>query len=294
MIFTFLLKSIRLFALIFFIFTLAFAQLSDEMTSERDMGPEPILDWKKINRLIVFYTNIHRVTYGLPPLINDPLLKKAAIWQAEYCQQIGNLTHEAYQSDMRDLSDRLNFFKANYGAAGENLTVVFSHNTENISFRYGSDEKGAYKIFFKKVFWRNERQIAYQMLDSWMHSPGHRRNILTPAFRSVGAGIDSGKYKTTPSYYGAQVFSDYFDSKLDFNQVKVSQKPDLSFAVTYSGTFRLSVIMIDEDNEPVFYPLEKNSVSGFFFKKPEASQKQFFLILHDLESEQIYPIYFFK
>jgi uncharacterized protein YkwD len=31
-----------------------------------------------------------------------------------------------------------------------------------------------------------------QMVDAWMHSPGHRRNILDPKFRDIGIGVVPG------------------------------------------------------------------------------------------------------
>jgi len=31
-----------------------------------------------------------------------------------------------------------------------------------------------------------------EIVDAWMHSPGHRRNILDPAFREIGVGIADG------------------------------------------------------------------------------------------------------
>jgi uncharacterized protein YkwD len=35
----------------------------------------------------------------------------------------------------------------------------------------------------------------------WLASPGHRRNILDPAFRHVGVGIAGGRFKGWPRAY---------------------------------------------------------------------------------------------
>ncbi len=33
-----------------------------------------------------------------------------------------------------------------------------------------------------------------EAFESWMESPGHRENILNPAYREVGFGLSSGQY----------------------------------------------------------------------------------------------------
>jgi len=40
-----------------------------------------------------------------------------------------------------------------------------------------------------KVIWKNEEEIAKETVTSWMSSPGHRKNILTPEFDETGIGI---------------------------------------------------------------------------------------------------------
>ncbi len=38
---------------------------------------------------------------------------------------------------------------------------------------------------------RGELREAFK---GWMESPGHRENLLNPAFREVGIGLSSGQY----------------------------------------------------------------------------------------------------
>ena len=37
--------------------------------------------------------------------------------------------------------------------------------------------------------WNSSRKIAETTVKGWMNSPGHRKNILTPHWRSEGIGI---------------------------------------------------------------------------------------------------------
>lgn len=42
------------------------------------------------------------------------------------------------------------------------------------------------------AFGSSEAVIASSLMTNWMHSPGHRRNILDPAFTHIGVGIVAG------------------------------------------------------------------------------------------------------
>jgi uncharacterized protein YkwD len=37
--------------------------------------------------------------------------------------------------------------------------------------------------------WNTIKQIAESTVKGWMHSPGHRKNILAPHWRSEGIGV---------------------------------------------------------------------------------------------------------
>ena len=37
-----------------------------------------------------------------------------------------------------------------------------------------------------------------EAFESWMESPGHRENLLNPAFREVGFGLETGSYSPEP------------------------------------------------------------------------------------------------
>jgi len=61
--------------------------------------------------------------------------------------------------------------------------------------------------------WRNigenlaEGQFSVnEVMDTWMHSPGHRTNILDPAFRELGVGLALGRSGSTYRTVWVQVF----------------------------------------------------------------------------------------
>jgi uncharacterized protein YkwD len=46
----------------------------------------------------------------------------------------------------------------------------------------------------ENIAWGNGALVSpASIMDDWMHSPGHRENILRPAFREVGIGITLGR-----------------------------------------------------------------------------------------------------
>ena len=47
------------------------------------------------------------------------------------------------------------------------------------------------------------------IVDAWMHSPGHKRNILDKKFREIGIGIASGAPVVTASSVGATYTTDF-------------------------------------------------------------------------------------
>ncbi len=92
-----------------------------------------------------------RASAGLPPLIPDAQLEQAALQQAGYMAQGGRMTHTTGWG--KDFASRV---KGNgiAGAAAENIA------------------EGRFDL--QKLF------------DIWVHSPGHRRNMLDPRFTRFG------------------------------------------------------------------------------------------------------------
>ena len=102
--------------------------------------------------------NIRREN-GLSPLTPDRRLEQAALQQATYMARAGDLTHTT--GWRRDFASRMR--KAD----------IHGFREENIA--YG-------------------RFDTVKVLDIWMHSPPHRRNMLNPKVTRFGlAYVDDGK-----------------------------------------------------------------------------------------------------
>lgn len=105
--------------------------------------------------------NEQRAAAGLPALSVDPTLGGMA---ADYA---GDLVAGAFFAHVspsgETLQDRLAAVAYRYRAAGENL----AWGTSGVA-------------------------SAAQIVDAWMHSDGHRANILEPSFREIGIGLAMG------------------------------------------------------------------------------------------------------
>ncbi len=257
----------------------------------RDIGPEKKLNISLLNKNIIFYTNIQRVKAGLVPLAYDPILEKAANWQSNYCRDIGSLRHSSSIPHMSNPGKRIKHFGGDWNIYGENVTVNFSTNTEGKSFYNRSDSKGNYKDYGKHIiYWRNERQMAFKMVDAWMRSPGHRRNILTKYFYSMGAGSAKGKYSTVKSYYGTQVFVGI--KKLNLHNFDFEKK-DGMFNLKYSGKLKVRVIVVNKDK--AIQNIEVKSENDLFsISKPKKIIGDAFFTLYDEKSKLHYPIKILK
>lgn len=285
----------RFLSVIALIMVLMYSTASAKTT--RDIGQEPVLEWQKTAKWIAFYTNIERIEKGIKPLMYDPLLEKAAVWQAEYCAKKGGLNHYSDIKDMRAVNDRINHFGANYNACGENLTVKFNSNGEGMPFAVERDEKGEYLDFGAfDLHWRDERQMAYAMVESWMKSPGHRENILKSLYTLIGAGTAKGVYSNMTSYYGCQVFGlnssgGYVNKPEDeFFKIEIIKNTDhgeVIYTISYKGSMDVGIVEVNRDDKPVSRSVLRND-NIWTFKKDSAAGR-LFVVLFDKGSGIIYP-----
>ena len=104
--------------------------------------------------------NMERRKRGLKPLVADPELVPVARAHSQDMFARGYFSH--YTPEGKDPFDRMKAAKIRYQAAGENLALG---------------------------------QTLKICHDGLMNSPGHRANILNPAYGRLGVGIlDGGTY----------------------------------------------------------------------------------------------------
>jgi uncharacterized protein YkwD len=121
---------------------------------------------------VVDLTNVERTRNGRASLRANARLMHAAQIQAEQMARAGQLAHVLPNATYPSASDRLAAADYRWQAYGENVALGQSG--------------------------------AVEALDSWMHSRGHRTNILNPDFTEMGAGYAIDRARRP---YYVQVFA---------------------------------------------------------------------------------------
>jgi uncharacterized YkwD family protein len=115
----------------------------------------------KISQQVIDLTNQQRMQNGLPALKADKQLSGVADKKANDMEQNHYFSHTSptYGSPF----DMMRDFGVSYKSAGENIA--------------------------------EGQQSAQDVVNAWMNSEGHRKNILNPDFTNIGVGFDSnGNY----------------------------------------------------------------------------------------------------
>ena len=128
-------------------------------------GPAgPFLHLQEVERLVFQLTNEVRGRQGLPYLEGDPALDLTAWTHSDDMLRRGFFSHT--NPDGLSARDRL---ARGTGAAGlQSGENIWSASGQN----YGDS-------------WR----LARMIVDHWMSSPGHRENLLCPAYTHLGVGV---------------------------------------------------------------------------------------------------------
>jgi uncharacterized protein YkwD len=120
---------------------------------------------------VVDLTNVERTDRGRARLRANPRLMQAAQIHAEQMARAGRMAHVLPDAAYPRTEDRLAAADYRWQTYGENVAVGQSS--------------------------------AAAALDGWMHSPGHRKNILNPDFTELGTGYATDRAGRT---YYVQVF----------------------------------------------------------------------------------------
>lgn len=107
---------------------------------------------------IIKYTNEYRTAQGLPKLVIDTTLTRAACYRSLEMAKEGVLSHT--RPDGSSPFDLMREYGISYFTAGENIAYTMG---------YGISAK--------------------QAAEMWYNSPGHRANMLNPDFGKIGIGI---------------------------------------------------------------------------------------------------------
>lgn len=130
---------------------------------------------------VVTLVNQHRQGLGLPTVTVASTLRDAAAWKSQHMANYGYMTHDdpappiARTTGQRIADCGYPTNRASWG--------------ENIAYGYSTPEA---------------------VMQAWLNSPGHRKNIENASFRAIGVGAAA---KGSGPYYWAQEFGSLADTE---------------------------------------------------------------------------------
>jgi uncharacterized protein YkwD len=152
---------------------------------EEVVPPPGVRHLPKVEDLVFELTNRARQAKGLPPFIKDAELTQVARAFSDDMlvrRFFDHTTPDGVSFDER-IADR---YRHRVRIMGENIWYASGYNVDQI------------------------KQVAKEIVDDWMSSPGHRENILDPKFTHLGVGISARHHtiRATQEFVGrSKLFS---------------------------------------------------------------------------------------
>lgn len=128
----------------------------------------------EIEQLIYQRVNSERAAAGLPGLSYNTTMEKYARIKSADMGEKGYFSHEDPQGKL--ITDTMKADGVSYNSWGENIAYIQGK--------------------------RGNEGLAIEFMNNWMNSSGHRANILSTNFTSIGVGV----YKIGNTYYATQEF----------------------------------------------------------------------------------------
>lgn len=134
-----------------------------------------------------------RRNHNLNALRNDSILYVAAADHAAYLKERSILTHYEKDISVKETpAQRVKFHGgSNFSGLGEN--ILFTYGFIPIKKKDGGIEVNS-----------TYDQLAFDMVDSWVHSPPHYKNLITPTYQLTGVAV-SYDFEND-KFYAVQLF----------------------------------------------------------------------------------------
>ena len=146
-------------------------------------GPKDKIDPKNFNHLLFVKTlhskiNAYRKESGLRPLMNNSLITKVSSDQCDYLKSKKELSHDQPTTGKKNVQERLlHYINVTRYSVAENLAKIYVlRNTQNY-MRDGST---------KRTLASTYEEAATYMLNAWIQSDFHNKNILNPKYEISG------------------------------------------------------------------------------------------------------------
>ena len=176
-------------------------------SSQKYAGRNP-LNRGQIERWVIEFTNEERIGAGLQPLRHDAAISDIARSHSENMARLGLLSHDIGGSDPTDRAMTAGYNCRAYSGDGS-YTYGLSENVAE--HPRATQWMGRGRSYHPVDYSRDAEDMARELVQGWMSSPGHRENILDRDARRTGVGVaiqESPEYGyTSETVYATQNFS---------------------------------------------------------------------------------------
>ena len=165
-----------------------------------------------LSAAVLHETNRRREENGLPTVKHHPKAIEAAAIQSRIMAQRGSISHENPENEKyQTLIKRVRAVGVNPGFAAENVAKVFGLQYESGRPFYTREVKGKTIFSFTPngpaIPPHTYESFARALVEAWMNSPGHRKNILHESAEYLGVScVISAAKSEMPLFFCAQVF----------------------------------------------------------------------------------------
>lgn len=149
-------------------------------------GPDQTL----VDVAVRIATNRARCDRGLAPLRPDVRLLQTARGHSEDMARGGFFDHFSPVAGRSTLDRRLRLARADYDAAGENLARLPRFDFRNRRFIIRDRRRCdfAFRADGPSIEPFSYRALGERVVEGWLDSPGHRRNLLDERWTRLGTG----------------------------------------------------------------------------------------------------------
>jgi len=176
------------------------------------------IDFKNINypllqACILFETNQQRILNDLPALVYNEQLESAASGHAKDMTKYNFFSHTSVVSGKKSLSDRVKLAGLEPWGVGENIATSFGLDYISNTPVYSPKQNNGYFSYTYQgdpILAHTYLSYAQAVVQQWMNSSGHRANILSTSFKSLGTGCSHYSDKSfymMDMFHAVQVFS---------------------------------------------------------------------------------------
>ena len=160
-----------------------YMEISQAYDGKGYAGGQP-LSPSRIEKWIFHYTNAEREAAGLRSLIHDPAISTIAREHSRNMTRFG-LYHEIHGKDPTDRA-----LEAGYNCRAYRGDGSYSFGLSENIYEYPKiTEWSTMSTKIVPTSFHSDQTMAFALVQGWMNSSGHRRNILDSSARRIGVGV---------------------------------------------------------------------------------------------------------